>query len=89
MVRKNGSEDTTWISSSTSDNWGFAFETKDSIGSIKYNDHKLISVPIVSPKNAEPGATYVFNVMVTYDDSGVSQPHPLREPKKKIRIKIL
>ena len=68
---------------------GWSFLSSMDIGSIKNNDHKITPLVIISSKNALPGATYIFDVKVTYQDGSNYLPYPSREPIKKIRVTVI
>ncbi|MBN2881345.1 hypothetical protein JXM83_04810 [Candidatus Woesearchaeota archaeon] len=52
--------------------------------SVKKNNYEIVEVPFVIPKDAKPGK-YVFNVNVTYDESGETKSYDVI---KKIYLTI-
>lgn len=70
-------------------NWFRNYDsTPKSVGQILNNAHKNFPLIFVIPPNVQSSTTYVFNVEVTYDESGTKKPYPQNDPIKKVRITI-
>lgn len=71
--------------------WIYSFNnSRNSIGEIKNNDNKIVSLIFIPPSTAQPGVTYIFNVQVySFDPSTGDTPYPNANSVKKIRITMI
>ena len=69
------------------DEWVFSYKTEESIGILKNNEHKIVSIIVLVPKNGNRESTYIFDVKVSYkNNAGEFKDYPTTNSVKKIRI---